>query len=96
MKDYVILCPAHDDTKPSLSLTRTGDKWLWHCHAGCTQEAVLAALKKSGALDTLNLKAQADRLKPFHGEELKEKSRYILQTSNPAPDSHPYLLMKRV
>ena len=38
-------CPAHEDSRASLSLTRAGDgKLLVHCHAGCQPEAVCAAL----------------------------------------------------
>jgi putative DNA primase/helicase len=38
-------CPAHDDQHPSLSLSLRGAT-LWHCHAGCAQEAVLEALRR--------------------------------------------------
>jgi hypothetical protein len=39
-------CPAHDDNSPSLSVTTTGDgKTLFKCHSGCTQDAVLNALR---------------------------------------------------
>lgn len=37
-------CPVHDDNSPSLSITDAGDKLLWHCFAGCDQEAVRDAL----------------------------------------------------
>ena len=42
-------CPAHDDATPSLSITDGDDgKVLVHCHAGCDQTAVVAALKSDG------------------------------------------------
>ena len=40
-------CPAHDDHKPSLSITdREGGGILVHCHAGCSQDAVIDALRE--------------------------------------------------
>ena len=42
-------CPAHDDTKPSLAVSDGKDgKVLVRCWAGCSQEAVLAALTERG------------------------------------------------
>lgn len=41
-------CPAHDDSNPSLSLTFRDGKLLVHCHAGCTQDNVLTALRARG------------------------------------------------
>jgi AAA domain/Homeodomain-like domain len=38
------LCPAHADKNPSLSIDVRGGRILVHCHAGCSQGAVLAAL----------------------------------------------------
>ena len=37
-------CPAHDDGKPSLSVTAAKDRVLLHCQAGCSVEDVVAAL----------------------------------------------------
>ena len=47
--DGVARCPAHDDHEPSLSL-RDGDdgRLLTHCFAGCSAEAVWAALVNRG------------------------------------------------
>ena len=44
-------CPAHDDAKASLSLKDGRDGVLWKCHAGCTQEAVMAALRAADILE---------------------------------------------
>lgn len=41
-------CPAHDDRVPSLNV-ELGDKGVvLHCHSGCKQEDVIAALKAKG------------------------------------------------
>lgn len=47
---WMALCPAHNDRNPSLSLSDGESGLLWHCHAGCTQEAVAAALRERGLL----------------------------------------------
>jgi putative DNA primase/helicase len=42
---YRALCPAHHDRNPSLSIREGNDgRILIKCHAGCTAEAVVAAL----------------------------------------------------
>ena len=48
-KGYVTCCAAHDDKDPSLSVA-DGDNGdvVVHCHAGCPQEAVIAALNRVG------------------------------------------------
>ncbi|MEI7947177.1 MAG: hypothetical protein WCJ02_10785, partial [bacterium] len=39
-------CPAHDDANPSLSIREDKNgKVLLRCHAGCTNEAILSALR---------------------------------------------------
>ena len=38
-------CPAHDDRTPSLSVTQVETHNLFHCHAGCSKESVLKALR---------------------------------------------------
>ena len=47
---WVACCPAHDDANPSLSVTDNPDGGapLVHCHAGCSQDAVLGELKARG------------------------------------------------
>jgi putative DNA primase/helicase len=41
-------CPAHPDSTPSLSVNEKNGKVLVRCHAGCSQEAVIAALRQRG------------------------------------------------
>ena len=49
---YIARCPGHDDRSPSLSIADAADgadsKVLVHCHAGCAQETVIAALRARG------------------------------------------------
>lgn len=45
---YVGLCPAHADRNPSLSLRLADGKLLVHCHAGCSQRAVIDRLSELG------------------------------------------------
>ena len=41
-------CPAHDDHNPSLDITDGNGKVLVNCRSGCSQEAVIAALRSLG------------------------------------------------
>jgi hypothetical protein len=41
-------CPAHDDTDPSLDITERNERVLYVCRAGCSQDAVTAALRQRG------------------------------------------------
>ena len=46
---WMALCPAHEDREPSLSITDADNgKVLVHCHAGCDQRDVIAALRARG------------------------------------------------
>ena len=41
---YQVRCPAHEDRVASLSISNGGGKILMHCHAGCSTEAIVAAV----------------------------------------------------
>lgn len=41
---YLARCPAHQDDRPSLSVTQSNGRILLKCHAGCSFEAVRDAL----------------------------------------------------
>jgi len=48
-RGFVAPCPAHQDKTPSLSVDTGNDgSALVHCHAGCSQSDVIAALKSRG------------------------------------------------
>ena len=42
-KGFEAQCPAHEDKNPSLSVDQKGDKVVFNCHAGCSQQAVIDA-----------------------------------------------------
>jgi hypothetical protein len=59
---FVASCPAHDDREPSLAIN-DGDKGpVVHCHAGCSQDAVLDAIAARG-IELRKLNGHDD--KPF-------------------------------
>ncbi len=43
-EDWMLQCPAHEDSTASLHLTQGREGVLLYCHAGCSTEAVCAAL----------------------------------------------------
>ena len=65
-------CPAHDDRNPSLSIDEGDDgRPLVRCHTGCSQEAVIDALRRRGLWETpRNGEPQAQattvRRHPYH------------------------------
>jgi putative DNA primase/helicase len=44
-RGWIARCPAHDDRNPSLSIRDADGKVLVKCHAGCSQDAVIGALR---------------------------------------------------
>ena len=44
----LVHCPAHEDKTPSLSVSESSGKILVKCHAGCSQMAVIEALRGRG------------------------------------------------
>jgi hypothetical protein len=64
------LCPAHADRNPSLSIDVRNGKILIHCHAGCSQEAVLAA----AGIEPPELFMDSDAAKPHMIAEYNYRS----------------------
>lgn len=47
-RGWMARCPAHQDRGPSLSISESAGKPLVHCFGGCTQAAVIEALRAKG------------------------------------------------
>lgn len=45
---WIARCPAHKDRNPSFSISDVGGMALFRCHAGCTQQMVMNALRALG------------------------------------------------
>ncbi len=85
---WMACCPAHDDKTPSLSIT-DGDKGpLIHCHAGCTQDAVVSELKARGLWKNGSINGTATKLA---GDAPQFKTRSAAPRSKTIPLAHPQL-----
>ncbi len=60
------LCPAHEDRNPSLSITNKDGKILVRCHAGCSQESVINALKEMGLWSSQKKQKPDNEYDPTH------------------------------
>lgn len=49
----MVLCPAHADRNPSLAIKDEHGQVLVHCHAGCSQDAVIDQLKAKGLWESV-------------------------------------------
>ena len=79
-KHGLACCPAHDDYNPSLSITDGDGKVLYKCHAGCSQDAVVDALRK---LDLHHGKGNGHAALP-HTERLVCTYKYETAVGEPA------------
>lgn len=67
---FTALCPAHDDTRNSLSVSEGDDaKLLYHCHSGCSFEDIIACIDETGInpkeLEKPKTQVLDDNLKPL-------------------------------
>lgn len=63
----LVHCSAHSDRTPSLSVTEKNGVVLVHCHASCSQEAVVDSLKERGLWASTNGNAPVRRASPAAG-----------------------------
>lgn len=85
-KGYTCLCPVHDDSTPSLSLSMDGDTLLVHCFAGCDPEEVLSAVRDAG------FTGRMERNENFFAEQTAESKKEYAQKiwkESYAPEGSP-------
>ena len=96
-------CPVHDDKHPSMAITLADDgRILVHCHAGCSQEALIAAMRERGwwsngkvaqrpRLSRPVKSVAADSANPgddAHAARQLNKARWLWQRSEPADERY--------
>lgn len=92
---FTALCVAHDDRNPSMSVSEVNGTILFHCHAGCSQSALLDAFGLTGNREyrpTVNFVPRS-RVDTSSTESRAERA---VKLSTPAPDNHPYLVRKGI
>ncbi len=80
---WTALCPGHDDSNPSLSISEAGGKVLLKCHAGCDQQAVIEALKGLGAWPNGNGHQPGTLPNDYKGEPILARYEYADSAGNP-------------
>jgi hypothetical protein len=92
--EWMVRCPANADCTPSLGIRGTDNgQVLVHCHAGCDQDHVIAALRARGlwAERLLRSTVRKPRRTPFEREpdgadvERSKVALAIWQSAKPAP-----------
>jgi 5S rRNA maturation endonuclease (ribonuclease M5) len=78
-KGVNVICPAHDDHNPSLSISQSNGKILLHCQAGCLTESILKA--KNMTEGDLFLNGNTPPQKPIK----KRIAEYIYQDESGKP-----------
>ena len=97
---WMACCPAHEDRTPSLSICDGEDKVLVHCHAGCEQDQVIAALRSRGLWEqTGEPRRRRSVLRPVRDDARRsEIALAIWQSSMPAAGTpvETYLASRRL
>jgi CHC2 zinc finger len=85
---YMTHCPAHRDETPSFQVSEKNAKILVKCFGGCSQAAVIEALKEKG-LWRLNDKGAITPGNPRNGGTVREKSEKTKGLTVPPPSGTP-------
>lgn len=89
------LCPAHQDTYPSLSIRRGDRAWMYKCWSGCSIQAICEALDiKVSSLWFDNSKAPKPN-NNFHKEMVFIYENQIDKTQRTEKDLQDYLVSKK-
>ena len=85
-------CPAHDDERPSLSVA-VGDDHdvVFHCHAGCPPDTVIAELSRLHLWPTEPRPRTSKSDKPSETRSMESWVAPIPEGAPPVPQSHPKL-----
>lgn len=86
--DWVARCPVHPDNKPSLAIRIADDgKILAHCHAGCDQRMVAAALGLEGSKSSAEWTPHGDAIAVYDYQD--ETGRTLFQVLRTASKMFP-------
>lgn len=84
--EWTACCPAHDDKNPSLSIgIGNNSRPLVKCHAGCSQDSVISALKNLGAWPETKKKLMGQskkKAKLRKGVKIKKPAYFIYRDKN--------------
>jgi putative DNA primase/helicase len=78
-------CPVHDDNEASLALRDIDGKIVFHCHAGCPQEAILSALRARGVWPKRGERAGEEIVAAYDYKD--EQGQVLFQVIRCAPKS---------
>lgn len=74
---WMAICPAHEDKTPSLHVNERNGRVLVHCHAGCSQAAVIHKLSEMGLWETKAISpAERERrlLARYYQEQIRKRN----------------------
>jgi putative DNA primase/helicase len=73
-------CPAHDDKRPSLQVTQSGDKALVICRAGCAQGDIINALRARGLWGNVTPIGEKQQKRKKDSERFRDEQREKYQS----------------
>lgn len=76
---WMAKCPAHDDSTPSLSINDAANgKPLVHCQAGCSQDAVIAELRRAQLWHARNINRSSEKPKVADKYDYQDENGQLL------------------